>query len=160
MSGVKKIIAKELSSLDTESSLLGPIWEIKRLQSLKKWTMTKPSAKEMAESGFYCPDPDKPDTVKCFSCFIELDGWEPTDKPWDEHKKRALALNPPCKFVEIGKKESDFLIIDYVEILKSIMARIVNEKCEKNRSGVLSMHKKKKASLRKDLQKLGVSINQ
>lgn len=157
MSAVKKQISKELDALDVEPSSLGQLWEMKRLQSLKKWSMAKPSAKEMAEAGFYCPDTDAPGTVKCFSCFIELDGWEPTDKPWEEHKKRALALNPPCKFIEVGKKESDLLVKDYLDILKSVMLRIGNENCEKKLSAALSLHKKKKASLRKDLQKLGVS---
>jgi len=146
----------QLDSFELEPTV-GHIWEMKRLKSLNKWKLAKPSAKEMAESGFYCPNPDVPETVRCFSCLIELDGWEPTDKPWEEHKKRALSLNPPCMFVEIGKKESDLLVKDYLDIFKSVMLRVVNKKCEKNLNVALSLHKKKKTSLRKDLQKLGVS---
>lgn len=136
--------------------MVGEIWEAKRLESLKKWTMPKPSAMEMSEAGFYCPNSNIPGTVKCFSCFIELDGWESTDKPWEEHRKRALTLNPPCKFIEIGKKESDLLVNDYLEILKSVMLRIANEKCEKTLNTALSLHKKKKTALRKELQKMGI----
>lgn len=136
---------------------VGHIWEMKRLESLKCWTMAQPSSNEMAESGFYCPNMNYPGTVKCFSCFIELDGWEPTDKPWEEHKKRALACNPPCKFIEIGKKESDFTVDDYLEILKSVMIRTMKERCEMNLKKTLSFHRKKKSVLKKDLQKLGLS---
>jgi len=133
------------------------IWEIKRFKSLKNWTMAKPNSNEMAEAGFYCPNPDVPGTVKCFSCFIELDGWEPTDKPWEEHKKRALTLKPPCKFIEIGKKESDHSVDDFLEIQKSVMLRILSEKCEKSLNMTLALHKKKKMALKKDLQKVGFS---
>lgn len=133
-------------------------WELKRMKSLDKWKMAKPSAREMAESGFYCPKPDQyPDTVRCFSCFIELDGWEPTDKPWEEHQKRALSLNPPCKFIEIGKKESDLTVDDFLEIQKSVMIRIVKNRCQKNLDEALSLHKKKKAALKKDLKKIGIA---
>lgn len=155
MSGNKK---NSTDQLDLYSiPMVGEILEAKRLQSLKKWTMPKPSAVEMSEAGFYCPNSDIPGTVKCFSCFIELDGWESTDKPWEEHRKRALALNPPCKFIEIGKKESELMVNEYLAILKSIMLRIANEKCEKNLNTALSFHKKKKTALRKELQKMGIS---
>lgn len=157
MSGINKEIAKHLDSFDLEPSV-GQVWEMKRIQSLNKWPMAKPSAKEMAEAGFYCPNPEKyPGTVKCFSCFIELDGWEPTDKPWEEHKKRAFALNPPCEFIRIGKKESEHSVKDYLNILKSVMLRVANEQCEQNVKAALSLHKKKKTSLRKDLQNLGIA---
>lgn len=134
-------------------------WMAKRLKSLEDWPMAKPSAQDMAEAGFYNPNPDAAgsDSVRCFSCFIELDGWEPTDNPWDEHKKRALALNPPCKFIEIGKKEKDLTVDDYLEILKSAMIRTWNDKCEKNLKAVLSLHRKKKSALKKDLQKMGIA---
>ncbi|XP_015373577.1 PREDICTED: baculoviral IAP repeat-containing protein 5-like [Diuraphis noxia] len=150
-----KQIDNQIKSLEAEP--LNHIWQMKRLKSLQNWTMAKPSAKEMAEAGFYCPNPDIPDTVRCFSCFIELDGWEPTDKPWEEHKKRALSLNPPCRFIEIGKKESDFIVDDFLEIQKSVILRIFNEKCDKLTKTALSLHKKKKSALKKDLQKKGMS---
>ncbi|KAF0767555.1 baculoviral IAP repeat-containing protein 5-like [Aphis craccivora] len=159
MENIENIITKQIQN-QFESPEIEPfcyIWQMKRLKSLQNWTMAKPSAEEMAEAGFYCPNPDIPDTVRCFSCFIELDGWEPTDKPWEEHKKRALSLNPPCRFIEICKKESDFTVDDFLEIKKSVILRIFNEKCEKLIKTSLSLHKKKKSALKKDLQKKGMS---
>lgn len=150
-------IMNQLQPYESEPTV-GHVWEMKRMSSLDGWKMAKPSAKEMAESGFYCPRPDKyPDTVRCFSCFIELDGWEPTDKPWEEHKKRALSLNPPCKFIQIGKKESDLTVDDFLEIQKSIMIRVIKNRCQTNLDAALSLHKKKKAALKKDLQKIGIA---
>jgi len=151
---VKSIIQSRLGLSELEPTL-DYIWEIKRLKSLENWTMAKPSAKELAEAGFYCPNRELSGTVRCFSCFIELDGWEPTDKPWEEHKKRALALKPPCKFVEIGKKESDHTVNDFLEIQGSVMTRIPKERYEKNLKMVLDTHTKKKKTLKKDLQKMG-----
>jgi len=152
---VTGIIKSQLDSSELEPTM-DHIWEIKRLKSLQNWKMAKPSTKEMAEAGFYCPNLNTPDIVRCFSCFIELDGWEPTDNPWEEHKKRALLLKPPCKFFEIGKRESDLTVDDFLEIQKSVMIRILNERCEKNLNIALATHKKKKIALKKDLQKIGL----
>lgn len=146
---------KKLNSLKMEP-IVEYIWESNRLRSLKNWPMVKPSAEEMAHSGFYCPNTDYPGIVKCFSCFIELDGWEPTDNPWEEHKKRAVTLNPPCKFIEIGKKESDHMVDDFLDILKSVIIRVINKTFDKNLNTMLVLHKKKKTSLKKELQKLGI----
>lgn len=133
------------------------IWEMKRLQTLTNWKKVKPSAKEIAEAGFYCPKQETPDSVKCFCCFIELDGWETTDVPWKEHQKRALALSPPCKFIEIGKIEQDLLVKDYLDILKSVMLRKIKEKCDVSQKIAIATHQKNKRRLKKDLKKLGIS---
>ena len=39
--------------------------------------------KQMAAAGFY-HDPSNlsPDSVRCFVCQKELEGWEPEDDPW------------------------------------------------------------------------------
>ncbi|XP_050436540.1 baculoviral IAP repeat-containing protein 5.2-B [Adelges cooleyi] len=155
-SEIHKAIIDQFKSFGFDQRI-GHAWEITRMNSLNNWNMSKPSTKEMAEAGFYCPQSDFPGTVRCFSCFIELDGWEPTDKPWEEHKKRALTLDPPCKFVELGKKEADLLVEDFLDILKSIMLRILKEETEKGLNTVMSLHKKKKTALKKELQKLGIS---
>lgn len=154
--GLQQLIMSRLNLFDPEPTI-EHIWLSKRLKSLDKWPMVKPSASDMAEAGFYCPNPDVPETVRCFSCFIELDGWEPTDNPWEEHKKRALTLKPPCKFVEIGKKESDIVVDDFLEILKSIVLRVVNDQREKSLAVALYNHKKKKSILKKEVQKMGLS---
>lgn len=160
-SDVNKQTAKEADvgvlTFDSDT-MVGQIWEMKRLQSLHKWPMAKPSAREMAEAGFYRPNPETcPGAVKCFSCFIELDGWEPADDPWEEHKKRSSALDTPCEFVKIGKKESEHTVKDNLDILKSVMLRTAKVKCERNLRAALYLHKKKKASLRQDLKNLGMS---
>ncbi|XP_050532410.1 baculoviral IAP repeat-containing protein 5.2-A-like [Daktulosphaira vitifoliae] len=155
-STIQKLIMEQFESFEYDQRIKHA-WEVARMKSLENWNMNKPSAKEMAEAGFYCPQSDVPGTVRCFSCFIELDGWEPTDKPWEEHLKRALTLDPPCKFIELGKKEADLLVKDFLEILKSVMLRIVKEDSEKSLNSALALQKKKKTALKKELQKLGIS---
>lgn len=153
----EKNLNKKLESLKCAEPALELVWQAKRLETLNNWIMARPSAREMAEAGFHCPIAAHPGIVKCFSCFIELGDWEPTDKPWEEHRKRALTLDPPCKFVEIGKKESELLVGDYLEILKSMMLRLAKLNCEQNLKIVLDAHKEKKKLLKKDLKKLGMS---
>ncbi|VVC29856.1 BIR repeat [Cinara cedri] len=148
-----------LSQTTDQTNLVtfGQIWRSNRLKTMEKWPLVNPSAEKIAEAGFYCPNTDHPDLVKCFSCFIELNGWEPTDDPWDEHKKRALVLNPKCKYIEIGKKESELVVDDFLEILKSVMLRSVHTTIEQNKKTALSLHKKKKSALKKELKQMGMS---
>ena len=41
---------------------------------------------QFAASGFYCVQvKDASDTVCCYLCHKHLDGWEPTDDPWQAH---------------------------------------------------------------------------
>ena len=48
---------------------------------------------QLARCGFYfLPATNSPDNVKCFTCAVKLDGWEPTDNPLAEH----LAHAPQC----------------------------------------------------------------
>ncbi|XP_003246599.3 baculoviral IAP repeat-containing protein 5-like [Acyrthosiphon pisum] len=157
MDNINNLIMNHVNNQGLESEPICYIWEMNRLNSLQNWTMNKPSAKEMAEAGFYCPNQDTPDTVRCFSCFIELDGWEPTDQPWEEHRNRNLSSKPPCKFVEIGKKESDFTVNDFLDIQKTVIIRMFNKKKEAITKTALSNHKKKKSALKKELKKMGFS---
>jgi len=49
----------------------------------------------MVRSGWcYSPLPEADDCVNCFYCGLSLDGWEPKDDPWQEHRRRA----PECHF--------------------------------------------------------------
>merc|ERR1712183_192540 len=53
---------------------------------------------KMAEAGFYLVgSQSEPDLVRCYYCRRELDGWEPQDIPWDEHKRRD------CPYITLGK---------------------------------------------------------
>ncbi|GAB1742256.1 hypothetical protein NU219Hw_g7811t1 [Hortaea werneckii] len=50
---------------------------------------------KMVESGWtFDPSPDTEDGVTCFYCNLSLDGWEPKDDPFEEHKRRS----PGCAF--------------------------------------------------------------
>jgi len=157
MENINSIIMNQIKNQNDELEPISYIWEMNRLKSLQNWTMPKPSAKEVAEAGFYCPMPDTPDTVRCFSCFIELHGWEPTDQPWVEHKNRNLSCKPPCKFIEIGKKESELTVNDFLNIKESVMLRTLYNKCETLKKIELNYLKKKKTALKKELKKKGIS---
>ncbi|VDK73715.1 unnamed protein product [Litomosoides sigmodontis] len=51
---------------------------------------------QMAEAGFYHqPNNAGDDRVLCFSCFVCLVCWEPSDEPWSEHERHS----PKCRFV-------------------------------------------------------------
>ncbi|KAL8958571.1 MAG: hypothetical protein Q9183_005812 [Haloplaca sp. 2 TL-2023] len=45
---------------------------------------------KMIEAGwYYCPTPESDDYARCSYCSLGLDGWEPKDNPFDEHKRRS-----------------------------------------------------------------------
>ena len=61
----------------------------------------------MAEAGFYLVgNANEPDLVRCYYCRRELDGWEPTDVPWDEHKRRN------CPYISLGKTPQELTVED------------------------------------------------
>lgn len=61
----------------------------------------------MAEAGFfYSGLSTDDDSATCFVCGKVLDGWDPTDKPWSEHKKHA----PQCAFVKLGRPEAELTV--------------------------------------------------
>ena len=65
----------------------------------------------MAEAGFYHVGSDsEPDLVRCYYCRRELDGWEPTDIPWDEHKRRE------CPYISLGKIPQNLTIEDTFDL--------------------------------------------
>ncbi|KAI9674178.1 MAG: hypothetical protein M1817_001996 [Caeruleum heppii] len=45
---------------------------------------------------YYCPTAESDDFVSCAYCGLSVDGWEPKDKPLEEHRRRA----PTCLFFE------------------------------------------------------------
>ncbi|KAH8592879.1 hypothetical protein B0O99DRAFT_223344 [Bisporella sp. PMI_857] len=61
-------------------------------ESKKGW---KCKVKQMVDAGWkYTPTPEYDDMATCAYCNLALDGWEPSDKPLDEHFKRS----PECTF--------------------------------------------------------------
>lgn len=96
------------------------IYEMQRLQSFKNWPYGKRkacTAAKMAEAGFFfCGSDEEPDLAQCFLCRKKLDGWEPQDDPWKEHRKHSSQ----CYFVKIGKKESELTYQELTKIAKEI----------------------------------------
>ncbi|KAF7559916.1 hypothetical protein G7046_g4241 [Stylonectria norvegica] len=55
----------------------------------------KCKTKQLVDAGWkYTPTPDYDDMATCVYCQLALDGWEPGDKPLDEHYNRS----PECAF--------------------------------------------------------------
>jgi len=101
----------------------------------------------MAEAGFYwCGSTEEPDAARCYFCRKELDGWEPEDDPWAEHKKRHN-----CAFIGLGKKQSELTVADMWGVivpgrLKSILDKEhqewkgkYEEKCDQVREEIEKM---------------------
>ncbi|KAF5673820.1 protein bir1 [Fusarium heterosporum] len=60
--------------------------------SKKGW---KCKTKQLVDAGWkYTPTEDSDDMATCTYCQLALDGWEPSDKPLDEHHNRS----PECPF--------------------------------------------------------------
>lgn len=89
----------------------------------------------MAEAGFYhCPSDCEPDLVRCYVCQKELDGWDPTDDPWqvirsfsflsivryyNENffvRKEHASHSKACPFVVLNKKQSDMTLVEYLKL--------------------------------------------
>ncbi|KAJ3497503.1 hypothetical protein NLG97_g1855 [Lecanicillium saksenae] len=56
---------------------------------------------QLVESGWvYTPTDESDDMATCMYCQLALDGWEPEDKPYDEHFKRS----PNCAFFNLSSE--------------------------------------------------------
>ncbi|KAH7160957.1 hypothetical protein EDB81DRAFT_332977 [Dactylonectria macrodidyma] len=63
--------------------------------SKKAW---KCKTKQLVDAGWkYTPTSDSDDMATCVYCQLALDGWEPADKPLDEHYNRS----PDCPFFSL-----------------------------------------------------------
>ncbi|PZC75299.1 baculoviral IAP repeat-containing protein 5 [Helicoverpa armigera] len=96
-----------------------------RIKTFKNWPFSakdKCNVRNMAEAGFYsvATGIEDADAAKCFLCGKELDGWEAKDDPWEEHKSHAMK----CAFVQLGKKEDELLLSEFLSVIKQYM---VNE---------------------------------
>lgn len=64
-----------------------------------KLTKYKSQPEDFAQAGFYCrPLVGSTDTVACFMCLKNLDGWEAGDSAWNEHKSHS----PQCPLVTLN----------------------------------------------------------
>ncbi|KAL4239533.1 Baculoviral IAP repeat-containing protein 5 [Mactra antiquata] len=67
----------------------------------------------LAAAGFYhIPTNEEPDAARCFCCFKELDGWEPDDNPWSEHKRHS----PDCAFLSLNKQVQDLTVTEFLKL--------------------------------------------
>ncbi|XP_003392050.2 PREDICTED: baculoviral IAP repeat-containing protein 5-like [Amphimedon queenslandica] len=70
---------------------------------------------KMAEAGFYfCGTSSTPDWVRCIVCHHEMDGWEETDDPWEEH----CAHSPNCYYLKKAKDPYKITVGDVIEMEK------------------------------------------
>lgn len=61
----------------------------------------KCKTKQLVEAGWkYTPTEESDDMATCVYCQLALDGWEPSDKPYDEHYNRS----PNCSFFALLKQ--------------------------------------------------------
>ncbi|XP_023943577.1 baculoviral IAP repeat-containing protein 5 [Bicyclus anynana] len=109
---------------NVESPLLFLVEE--RVKTFKHWPFgsnDKCNVRNMAEAGFYSVATGKEDadSAKCFLCGKELDGWEPSDDPWAEHKSHAAK----CAFVQLGRREDELLLSEFLSVIKQYM---INER--------------------------------
>ncbi|XP_053607852.2 baculoviral IAP repeat-containing protein 5 [Plodia interpunctella] len=88
----------------------------------------------MAEAGFYsvATGDDDADAAKCFLCGKELDGWEASDDPWEEHKSHAAK----CAFVQLGKKEDELLLSEYLSVVKQYMINEIKQMAETSKAQI------------------------
>lgn len=83
---------------------------------------------KMAEAGFYaCGDSNAPDLARCYFCRKELDGWEPEDDPWSEHKSHARGN---CPYINLGKKPHELTVEDVLGVLEPAKHKIVITKLQ------------------------------
>nr|XP_053607852.1 baculoviral IAP repeat-containing protein 5 [Plodia interpunctella] len=108
-----------------------------RAKTFKKWPFNdknKCNAQNMAEAGFYsvATGDDDADAAKCFLCGKELDGWEASDDPWEEHKSHAAK----CAFVQLGKKEDELLLSEYLSVVKQYMINEIKQMAETSKAQI------------------------
>lgn len=113
---------------DDDSSILMH-FEENRLATFLDWPFEKDCSctpAKMAEAGFYHIGSDQePDLVRCFVCLKELDGWEPNDLPWKEH--RAHSSN--CPLLKL-KCPEEMTIAELLKLEAAAQANIVKKSAE------------------------------
>jgi len=115
-----------------------------RVKTFQNWPFSEEdncTPERMAEAGFYgCGGSKEPDLARCFVCRKELDGWEPSDDPWEEHKSHARGR---CGYVNLNKKPEDISIQDFIKLIieknANLQRKIMESRDEKlqTKSGVV-----------------------
>ena len=96
-------------------------WKTGRLKTFDHWPFQSPedntcNPERMAAAGFLAVGgKEEPDLVECFICSKQLDGWDPDDDPWKEHKNHQ----PQCPFVRLNKlDETSWTVHDLFDLFK------------------------------------------
>ncbi|XP_031834715.1 baculoviral IAP repeat containing deterin [Nomia melanderi] len=95
-------------------------WKGGRLQTFEHWPFQSAdnpcNPERMAAAGFIAiGNKEEPDLAECFICSKQLDGWDPDDDPWIEHKKH----NAQCPFVKLNKlDETTWTVQDLFDLFK------------------------------------------
>merc|ERR1712098_895045 len=111
--------------------------------------------KRMAEAGFYfCGGDNEPDLVRCYFCRKELDGWEPEDDPWEEHKSHTRGK---CPYVNLGKRPHELSVHDVLGKLEPERAKcLINKIFEIGKLSSKERWKKRKERLMPVLQNMEI----
>ncbi|KAI9847620.1 MAG: hypothetical protein M1837_002194 [Sclerophora amabilis] len=93
----------DASKAEDEDPLSDRLMEARRATFADRWPHDGKrgwscKTEKMVEAGwYYCPTLESDDFVSCSYCGLSLDGWEPKDKPMDEHRRRS----PKCSFFSL-----------------------------------------------------------
>ncbi|KAJ6649503.1 Baculoviral IAP repeat-containing protein 5.2-A [Pseudolycoriella hygida] len=93
------------------------LFEEERLDSFKTWVFDDKQACNkfaLAAAGFYkCkPGDAKSDDCACFFCGKTLSDWDPVDDPFKEHASHS----PQCKFITLGRPQSELKMKELVQL--------------------------------------------
>ncbi|XP_066601343.1 baculoviral IAP repeat-containing protein 5 [Prorops nasuta] len=121
-------------------------WSSGRLKTYDNWPFkntTKCNPMALAAAGFFkVPESSEPDLAECFICHKQLDGWEESDDPWEEHIKH----NESCAFVKLGKQDELSWTVEELFLL-------FKEFCIKNLTTLLEKKVTALAERREELKK-------
>ncbi|KAL0118246.1 hypothetical protein PUN28_009119 [Cardiocondyla obscurior] len=123
-------------------------WKHSRRITYNNWPFKESdncSADCMAAAGFYViGNDDEPDLVECFICGKQLNGWEPSDDPWEEHEKHQSK----CPFVKLNKpNEMDWTVEELYDMYKQYKMKEYVDKLNKE----MNMVKDEMIKLTKEL---------
>ncbi|XP_015113534.1 baculoviral IAP repeat-containing protein 5 [Diachasma alloeum] len=90
-----------------------------RLETFNNWPFSHNdpcNPKAMAAAGFFAVNgTEEPDLAECFFCGKQLDGWEATDDPWEEHKSHQVN----CPYIKLNKPvEQDWTLEETFALLQ------------------------------------------
>ncbi|MBZ3876575.1 Kynurenine formamidase [Sciurus carolinensis] len=89
--------------------------DVDHFEIIENLTQKDDALTQMAEAGFiHCPTENEPDLAQCFFCFKELEGWEPSDNPIEEHKKHSSG----CAFLSVKKRLEELTLSEFLKLDK------------------------------------------